>query len=210
MYFTYRVPRDVVLVIVAGCHKETIVKREALKARVLAFMKEFPFVERYVQPHWLSSRPSVQRVDLDLLDEVGHTKVYAWGGGGIFENPKRYILLTTTGKELLVAKRRDVVRRRFSLVRPSTWLKKRIEGESVGEAIQRLRDIDAVGYVLKIEDPFARDEQSRDKTENHEHGGASMVLYKAPQGLAFSIWLMKIREIAAEELQADLSKVDTL
>jgi len=177
--------------------------KEALYARIEAFLREFPFVGQYVRIHGFSKRPIVQRIDLDLMDRYGWTDAWTRGNRCSEMGSVRFMLIGTDGQELSEAKPHDVVKPKFSLWRVSTWFRQDIDGETVYEAIQKL-DPNRVRYVLEIKDLFGG---SRECDFDPDFG-IEVTLHKVPSGRSFSEWLVKIREIATKELQGELTKVN--
>jgi len=165
--------------------------KEALHSRVEAFLKEFAFVCRYVKTDKFRERPTVQRIDLDLLDRYGCTYEHARGPG--YQGYTRFFLIGTNGQELSEVKPYDVVKPKFSLWHRHTWFHQDVAGETVYEAIQRLGySLNRVMYVLEVND----------------HWGQKVILHKVPSGRSLSDWLAQIREVAESELRDELVKVN--
>ncbi len=179
-----------------GSHKEADM-REGLYARIRAFLEEFPFLARYVDARRLDKRPTVQRIDLDLLDRCGSDKEALSG-------TLRFLLIGVAGEELIETSPSRVSRVKFNFWHPNTWFSGWVDGETVYEAIQRLDNPDRVKYVLEIEDAWGR---CRRQDFDPDYG-LRITLYKVPSGRSFSEWLTQIREIARDELQGELAEVD--
>ncbi len=177
--------------------------KEALYARVEAFLEEFPFLERYVvKVERFSERPTVQRVDLDLMDRYGWTDVWTRRNRYGEMGSVRFLLIGNDGQELGEAKPHNVVRSKFSLWRPSTWFREDVSGETVYEAIQKLDDPNRVHYVLEINDMWDR------RPDFDPDYGLKVTLHKVPSGRSLSDWLAQIQEIAKGELRGELTKVN--
>jgi hypothetical protein len=189
---------------VAGCHREMVMK-DALRARIEAFGDEFPFALKFcygITIKRLSSRPVVQRMDLDLLDMYPWTSRSGMRHG--FGN-KRYILLDIEGCELAEVKQHDVVKSKFSLWRRGTWSDKIVFGQTVYEAIRALKDQDRLAYVLEVMDLFST------RYENHDPDyGVEVILHKIPANKKISEWITQLRVLAQHELRSELTQLDYL
>lgn len=197
--------RDVVSYSVAGSHREEEMK-EALYARVKAFIKEFAFVGRYVRLGSLDKRPVVQRIDLDLLDRKGWTDVWISRNRYAGFRDIRFLLIGANGEELRRVRQLNVVRPAFRLLDMNTWFCQDVEGETVYEAIQQLDDPDQVHYVLEVKDLWggARGKGSFGDPDF----GVEVILHKVPSGRSFSNWLVQIRDVADNEFRGELAKVN--
>ncbi|PIR98165.1 MAG: hypothetical protein COT89_00420 [Candidatus Colwellbacteria bacterium CG10_big_fil_rev_8_21_14_0_10_42_22] len=177
--------------------------KEALLARAEAFIEEFPFLGRYIRVKQLHKRPIVQRVDLDLLDRVGCTETRKRkSGGGLGD--LRFFLISADGSELMSLRQKDSIRSTFKIWRPGTWISHSVDGETVYEGIQRLDNPELVAYVLEISDLLPN---SRGKVDEPDFG-VEVVLHKVPSGTAFSNWLKRLREVAADELSQEIDELN--
>jgi len=186
--------------------------KEALYARVEAFLKEFPFVRRYARINWFSERPVVKRIDLDLLDRHCWTAAYGQMWYVRARNTTRFILIAADGSELTEVKQNDFKRIGVRWWNPLTWPKTTVSGETVYEAIKRLTDPDQVTFVVEAEDQAYWPRPSiLEEITGPDDGpdfGLKVVLHKIPSGKTFSDWLASIREVAAKELARELQTID--
>ena len=177
-------------------------EKTARAARFAAFMKEFPFIERYWKPtpkdiEYEKGIPEVQRVDLDLMDHVGCSS--AWGiTGQHYCGEVRFIFIADDGTELGEARPKDVLKESIKLLRPSTWSTHFTEGERVLEALQRLPDPDQIAYILQV------------GTYGYSFQNPAVIVHKIPKGWKFSDWINKIGELAEAELHTHIQQVDTV
>lgn len=175
--------------------------REVLRARAIAFIQEFPFLKPYFGIERLDARPTVQRMDLDLLDKTGRTSAFSvhLGIGCVGSWELKFVLFGKDGTMLKEAKQTDYHCAGKvwlgGLIR-AKWVT--VPGESVLEAIQILPNPDDLGFILEREDKCPWDETA----------GLRVVLYKIPSGKTLSVWLAKLRQVAREELQSELAKID--
>ena len=174
--------------------------RQALYARAEAFLEEFPFLRNHIQISRLVQRPIVQRMDLDLMDKHGWTSVWAFNRQR-YGSSLKFILIGKDGRELSHANQAtDYIESRtgwwkfLDLFVPKFMS---TNGETVLEAIQKLPNQDDLGYVLELNDEHPWREN-----------GLTVTLYKIPSGRSLSDWLVQIRELAANELKDELTKVD--
>lgn len=168
----------------------------SLLARVRVFVEEFSFIGRYVAIDKIRERPTVQRVDLDLVNRQG------WAGphGNI-----RFLLIGEDGQELGEAKQNGF--KRTQLWHPSTWLPQFIKGETVYEAVTRLTDPDKVVYILEVNEVLPRLVTITGLTSDHTF---EATVHKVPSGQSFSDWLTHLREVATSELKDELTKVNEI
>ena len=199
---------------VAGSHKEKAM-REALAARVAAFIQEFPFLKRYVkQLNRFSKRPVVQRIDLDLMDRVGWTN--EWANKNLQHGENKFVLLGRDGRELGQALQTRVCRseaatqnkivRIIDLVGEAVFGAGTVTlvGETVGEAIRKLEDPDQVAFVMEIWDWLGYPSESLDAP----NWGVEVTLYKVPSGRSLTDWLAHLQQVAEEELRGELATVN--
>ena len=165
-----------------------------LLARVRVFVEEFSFIGRYVAIDKIRVRPTVQRVDLDLINRQG------WAGpyGNI-----HFLLIGEKGQELGEAKQNGF--KRVDVWYPRTWLPQFIKGETVYEAVTRLADPDKVVYILEVNEVLPRLVTITGLTSDHTF---EVVVHKVPSGRSFSDWLAHLREVATTELKGELTSID--
>jgi hypothetical protein len=174
--------------------------REGLMARVNAFLQEFPFVKPHIRPEGQDTRPRVQRVDLDLMDEVGIVDYfYSQHGASVM-----FFLFDGDGNLLKVAEQDTVVQKEEKgwrrIFGPS---REEIRGESVLHAIASLSDPGAVCFILKVHDRYP-------KSELMHNWGQIIILYKIPSGWNMRDWIAHMDEVARHEILEELYKVDTV
>lgn len=167
--------------------------REVGKARLDAFIGEFPFILRYWDPKmYFSKMPLVQRVELDLLEQRPRTKEHARANGD-YCGERRFIFIALDGSELGEVSSSYSVRA-FSLFRMNPWGKQFHDGETVLEALRRL-DADQVAYILQV--GSARGEPP-----------VPVIVHKVPDGMTIRSWTHKIKEFAERELRGQINKID--
>ncbi len=191
--------------------------KDAFKSRLEAFFEEFPFLKRYVKIDWRfwPEALKVERIDLDLLDRLGTTERYRKSQYSREDGERKFFLLDKKGEELAKVQPLDIIdvydEKPTQFWNPSTWIgfvKSEQVGETVLEAIQKLKDQDSVYYILEVKDLTELMSRSVEFPDSEKHWIESLVVYKVPSGRAFSDWIANIRVIAKEELKAQLKVVD--
>jgi hypothetical protein len=173
--------------------------KNAFVARAEAFFEEFPFLNRYAKVEELSSQPKVERVDLNLLDEIGRGRFE----NNIYDTDVRFILISADGGELKALRQTQTVDVGFTFNLVALFNGRLVQGETVYEGIQQLNDANQVRFVLKIKKWFRAncvDYRASNRIE--------ITVYKVPSGVSFSDWLSRIKETAAAELKKDLAEID--
>lgn len=173
-----------------------------LTAQIRALFEEFPFVKRYlVNVNWLNGKPSIQRVDLELIDR------WAWTGSWSAQNDDcridshHYYLIDHSGNELAQVKPYNACEKR--------WFQKRkiITGETVAEAIDKLEDPNNISCILEITDRYGR-EDPRNSRLDSTMWGLNVTIHKVPTGRTFRQWMEEIPLIAQEQLKKELDAID--
>ena len=178
--------------------------KRGLLAQIHAFMDEFPFVRALVRNiNWIEDNPTVKRVDLDLMDQSGHTWPFWRNRGSYNMENKRFYLIDRNGNQLAAVKPYDAVK-------PPGWFRstREVKGETIMEAIEKLSNPDDVGFILEIADRYGRDDDSTWFLD--WEAGVRITVYKPPKGRSFSQWLNEIPQVAKEQLQKELAKVDSI
>lgn len=162
------------------------------ESKLEAFRREFPFLDRYLKKRWLEEDHyldiCVERTDPQLLKETPFIDE-------INDEDAHYYLLGRDGSELAVVQlarleEKPAGQRRWW--KPSTWGKKVIPAETVEQAVRRLQDPSAVGYVLRV---------CTDNTSSY-WVDAEIVIYKVPK--QFSI--LECREAEVHRHQKALTE----
>lgn len=176
------------------------------KARISAFLKEFPFVEKFIpETQMLSEKLTVQRIDLDLLERKASTIKFArinyyseW-----FET--RFLFFQKDGKEIAETKQYDFAKERFNLLKPSTWIIKEVVGETVFQTIERIGMTESakVAYILERRDWFPAAYR-----KEHDDAGLIIKIHKLPKGYTLQGWIKQLNTIAENELKETLQKID--
>lgn len=171
--------------------------KDALYARIEAFLNEFTFLRRYVKKENVIKRPKVQRIDLDLMDRRSCTNLSQRTASRYGSN--RFLIIGVNGEELGETKPDDYLNN-FSFWHISTWFSGLtcITGETIHQTIQKLNNPDQVKFILELDNAF------------NMCGYTTIVLHKVPAGRSFSDWLDQIQKIAQDELQKELAKVDNI
>jgi hypothetical protein len=183
-----------------------------LKARIEAFFEEFPFLGRYIAVTMVGKNPKVSRVNLELLDDQGHTLGWVNHRFGpehwdLTLGTKSFFVLGSNGEQLASVKPADVI----SAPRDKLWgiftrdpIVTETEPESVFEAIQKLPHPNQIRYIVEI-----KDERSEwERRLRPDVPGFSVVVYKVPAGKPFSDWISRLKEIARYELSLEIKEID--
>lgn len=180
---------------------------EALRIRVEAFFRLFPFIAEFTEAHRVEEPPTVQPIDLDLLDCCGYTSAWHRRWIDYSGGHELLYLLDEEGnliKELRPSDRGNV---RTNIFRPSTWFASwSIEGETVHEAIQTQDNTDDIRYVLKVFDSL---HESRFLHSDPSHG-VKIALYKVPKDWVFAYWIIHLEQAMFYDLRDSLVAMDEL
>ena len=174
---------------------------KGLTAQIRAFFNEFPFVERYVgNIKWISTKPDVKRIDLDLIDCYCWTPSYSSSRREFDQDYKRFLLIDSSGNELAEVRQYDADKKR--------WFRQQeiIQGETIAQAIERLVDPDKVEFILEITDKYGR-ENPEDPFHVWEFG-LTVTVHKIPTGRTLKQWMEEIPIVAQEQLQRELARID--
>jgi len=174
--------------------------KNAFVARAEAFFEEFPFLNRYAKVEELFSQPKVERVDLNLLDEIGRDRQE-----DLYDTDVRFILIGADGEGLKMLRQTQTVDVGFTFDFIAWYNGRLVQGETVYEGIKQLNDANQVRFVLKIESQF-----HTNCVDYHVSNRIEITVYKVPSGVSFSDWLSRIKEAATDELKKNLAKIDNI
>lgn len=177
--------------------------KEGLTAQIRAFFDEFPFIERYLENvKWISTKPDVKRIDLDLLDRFCWTASWSFSRSEFTYDSKRYFLIDSSGNELAKVRQYDAGKGR--------WFRSPeiIQGETIAQAIKRLDDPNKVEFILEITDIYGR--ENRESALKNSEYGLTVTVHKIPTGRTFKQWIEEIPLVAKEQLQKELANIDNV
>ncbi len=175
-----------------------------ISRRADAFLKEFPFVARYVSNLKIdfTDQLRVKRIDEELLNMRPSQGDNCYGCESC-----RYFLIDGTGQELAEVKGGYTVKKKFHLFSPSTWGKGLwIPGQTVQAAIKQLKDVNELKYALKVKG-LCREDRISDFKFWRE---VTITVYKIPAGIRFSEWLIQVEKAPGIKLKSEISEIDSI
>lgn len=160
--------------------------------RVEAFIREFPFLEGLAEKDRIEDI-RVSRISPDFLKRKPREE-YASGSRVDIHDIEKVYLLDEDGAVLTEVKGVvDAVDHRGE----DTFE----EGETVGEALARLDDPNAVAYALNVHTGY-------EVVNHHSIGGYEVIIYKPPKGFTLRGWWEEQIRRAAVKVASEIAEID--
>ena len=160
-------------------------------------LAEYPFLRPFVDQ--TLRRIKVSRIDLALLRQVPFTWEHNKSPGirtWTDDQSVTYHLVDLEGKVITTVLQTDVIDNPLPLSwSPKTWGKRNIEGERVGDALEKLDDPDKVVYIVEIR--YHQD--GSNWLDKHYGPSTGITLHKLPGGVTTSDHVANLqREVVGE------------
>jgi hypothetical protein len=169
--------------------------------KIEAFLNEFWWLncsEGDYQP--LVEADSVEKVAVSRINEdfLSRTPKYDGGTGNLVDiaDSERILLCDRHGFLVGEVAQGGYCRHNEAHQDDECW-----EGETVGEALSRLKDSDEVFFAVLIHTGY-------EIRNHHSVGGYRVVVYKPPKGFSLKGWVDEKRRQAAQMLQSELAEID--
>lgn len=171
--------------------------------KIRAFFRQFPFlsaIEFGGSNHRRIDIGRVEEVHVNRIDKdfLGVVPQYDGATGSCvdIDDSERILLLDQDGNVLVEARQQDHIHHNEA----HTDNEYRA-GESVGEALLRIDNPDAVMFAVRIHTGY----EIRD---HYSVGGYSVTLYKAPKGFSLGGWVEEQLRRASEQILATVAEID--
>ena len=166
-------------------------------------LAEYPFLQPFVDR--TLRRIKVSKIDLNLLRQVPFTWEYCdfpgmrtWGD----DESANYHLVDLEGRVIATVLQNDISRHleNFNFFSLKTWFEKvpereDIEGERVGDALERLDDTDKVVYIVEIR--YHKD--GSNWLDKHYGPATGITLHKLPKSFTMSAHVANLqREVVVD------------
>lgn len=207
--------REACSINVAGCHKgEAYMDR----ARIEAFVKEFPFLKKHIYTGWNDGNIKVARADTQLLLLRGKYHSINWGGDPLGLGEDEIFFFDKDGEELgkvgYVLCYRNPNHKWWRIFsKEQKWLMeapsseilaqfRRVKyGESVGEGIERLNIAETVHYILCLMVIVPR-------RDSDSFCARAITIFKPPKSFSLAEWLRGHSEREAQAFREELTMTD--